>query len=129
MRRLIAKSTSSGRYIIEELRNNKDYRNPDLLNKLVEHFKISQHGSEFSKEVFDPETLPEEDRIGKWGTLRLRDACAGWFAPLDMLASIAVCCGVSGLDIGATCGNAITIYGCLRCSLHQHAITHQASLI
>ena len=42
----------------------QDIRNPDLLSWLVGQHCINQYGSEFDKETFDPEGLPEEDKIG-----------------------------------------------------------------
>ena len=49
--------------MVAELRNNRAYRNPNFMEKIVDVFGISQYGSCFNKEVFDPEGMPQEDYL------------------------------------------------------------------
>jgi hypothetical protein len=51
----------AGRSINAELRKSKGYRNPDFLQKIVEHFGIVEHGSGYPAAVFDPAGLNAED--------------------------------------------------------------------
>lgn len=51
-----------GREIKNELRNSRAYRNPDFLQKMVEHAGIKEFGSNFPADVFDPEHLHEDVR-------------------------------------------------------------------
>lgn len=51
-----------------EVRNRKDYRNPDFLRHAVRYQDIDEIGSCFSKDVFDPHGYDESDyfdAIGK----------------------------------------------------------------
>ena len=50
-----------GTSINDQLRSSKGFRNPDFLQSVVEHFNINQHGTMFSKDVFDPAGYTEED--------------------------------------------------------------------
>jgi hypothetical protein len=40
--------------VLQSIRSNKEFGNPYILNKVVEHFNIDQFGTNFPKEVFDP---------------------------------------------------------------------------
>jgi hypothetical protein len=42
---------------LQSIRRNKEFGNPYILTKVVEHFKIEQSGSNFPKGVFDPNEL------------------------------------------------------------------------
>ncbi|KAM3337678.1 SAP30-binding protein [Capsicum galapagoense] len=53
--------TKTGRSFNADLRSNKGYRNPDLLEHLVNFHKIDQIGSCFSKDVFDPHGYNKSD--------------------------------------------------------------------
>lgn len=50
--------------MVAELRNNRDYRNPNFMEKIVSLFQISQYGSCFPAHVLDPEGMPPEDFAG-----------------------------------------------------------------
>lgn len=49
------------RFINNELRKSRGYRNPDFLSHTVEHFQLDPHGTCYPKEIFDPHNLPKED--------------------------------------------------------------------
>ena len=51
------------------LRDMRRYKNPDFLQKMVDHFGIDHVGSCFPKEVFDPKKLPEEDYYDRYTAL------------------------------------------------------------
>jgi len=51
-----------GREIKSELRHARGYRNPDFLQKMVDHTGIISSGSNFPKDVFNTENLHEEVR-------------------------------------------------------------------
>ena len=61
VQRLIEVRQTSNRNITNELRQVRDYKNPDFLQKMVKHFGVRDKGSCFPKDVFDPEALPKED--------------------------------------------------------------------
>lgn len=50
-------------YLTSELRNARDYKNPDFLKHMVDHYSILQYGTCFSSDVFDVSSLPKEDYI------------------------------------------------------------------
>eukprot|EP01023_Acetabularia_acetabulum_P060254 TRINITY_DN7241_c0_g1_i1.p2 TRINITY_DN7241_c0_g1~~TRINITY_DN7241_c0_g1_i1.p2 ORF type:complete len:205 (-),score=35.21 TRINITY_DN7241_c0_g1_i1:644-1258(-) len=52
-----------GIQLTQELKKQKDYKNPDFLRKMVQHFQIEQYGSCLSKEVFDPGSFDESNYI------------------------------------------------------------------
>ncbi|KAI7842049.1 hypothetical protein COHA_004248 [Chlorella ohadii] len=52
-----------GRYMNEEIRKSRGYRNPEFFAKMVEHLEIDQYGTSFAPEVFDPKSLPPEDYL------------------------------------------------------------------
>jgi hypothetical protein len=55
---------SRGRRLTDELRASRDYRNPQFFRKMVEYWEIDEHGTTFDPGVFDPASLPTEDRVG-----------------------------------------------------------------
>ncbi|GLI61282.1 hypothetical protein VaNZ11_003631 [Volvox africanus] len=57
------KLRTKGISLTDSITHRKDFRNPDFLQKLVDHFHVQEHGSAFPPEVFDPESLPTEDTI------------------------------------------------------------------
>ncbi len=59
---------SRGICLTDQICHRKAFRNPDFLQKLVEHFGVQQHGSAFPPEVFDPGALPAEDTAGGVGS-------------------------------------------------------------
>lgn len=59
--KLIETQQRTGKTIIAEVRKNRDYRNPDFLAKLVEHFDVDESGTAFGKDIFDPHGLPKAD--------------------------------------------------------------------
>ena len=61
VQRLIEVRQTSNRNITNELRQVRDYKTPDFLQKMVKHFGVHDKGSCFPKDVFDPDALPKED--------------------------------------------------------------------
>ncbi|EFJ46830.1 hypothetical protein VOLCADRAFT_105349 [Volvox carteri f. nagariensis] len=57
------KLRSKGISLTDSITHRKDFRNPDFLQKLVDHFHVQEHGSAFPPDVFDPDSLPPEDII------------------------------------------------------------------
>jgi hypothetical protein len=55
--------TARGGSLVGELRRNKTYRNPELLQKMVNMYDIYQYGTTLPPDVFDPGALPESDRL------------------------------------------------------------------
>ena len=51
----------SGKHVSNEIRKNRDYRNPYFLEKMVTFYGIDPLGSAFPREAFDPHGLPPED--------------------------------------------------------------------
>lgn len=43
--------------LVQSIRRNKEFGNPHILDKVVEHFHIDQFGSNFRKDVFDPKEI------------------------------------------------------------------------
>lgn len=60
MKFLTLKKTT-GRSFNAEVRNRKDYRNPDFLLHAVTYQDIDQIGTCFSKDVFDPHGYDKSD--------------------------------------------------------------------
>ena len=58
-------SCRDGRYLNDQLRSKKDYRNPDFLQRMVEHFGVQELGTAFPPSIFDPWGLPQEDYISR----------------------------------------------------------------
>lgn len=52
---------STGRTIMEVLRQNRKWCNPDFLEKMVRFYDLDQYGSSFAAEVWNPKALHEED--------------------------------------------------------------------
>ena len=52
------------------MRFDRRYRNPNFLQKIVEHFKIEEYGTKFPADVFDPNALHAEDYYDALGALR-----------------------------------------------------------
>eukprot|EP00198_Chlamydomonas_reinhardtii_P000186 XP_001689521.1 predicted protein [Chlamydomonas reinhardtii] len=64
----VATLRGRGISLTDSIMQRKAFRNPDFLQKLVEHFNIQEHGSAFPPDVFQPDELPSEDTIGAWRT-------------------------------------------------------------
>lgn len=64
---LLKKKT--GRSFNSEVRNRKEYRNPDFLLHAVTYQDIDQIGSCFSKDVFDPHGYDKADYYDEIGNL------------------------------------------------------------
>ena len=47
--------------LTEKIRQDKDFGNPGILQKIVDHFKIDEIGSNFPKDLFDPHGYSEYD--------------------------------------------------------------------
>ena len=60
--RFLAIQRDKGREIKSELRHARGYRNPDFLQKMVDDLEIHNAGSNFPKDVFDPDALHKEVR-------------------------------------------------------------------
>lgn len=56
-----------GKSFNAEVRNRKDYRNPDFLLHAVRYQDIDQIGSCFSKDVFDPHGYDKSDYYDEIG--------------------------------------------------------------
>jgi hypothetical protein len=57
----------AGKSFNAEVRNRKDYRNPDFLQHAVRYQEIEQIGTCFSKDVFDPYGYDKSDYYGEIG--------------------------------------------------------------
>lgn len=57
----------AGKSFNAEVRNRKDYRNPDFLLHAVRYQDIDQIGSCFSKDVFDPHGYDKSDYYDEIG--------------------------------------------------------------
>lgn len=56
-----------GKSFNADLRNRKDYRNPDFLQHAVRYQDIDQIGTCFSKDVFDPHGYDKSDYVDEIG--------------------------------------------------------------
>lgn len=61
IKKFLALKTKTGRSFNSEVRNRKEYRNPDFLLHAVTYQDIDQIGSCFSKDVFDPHGYDKSD--------------------------------------------------------------------
>lgn len=52
---------SEGKSLNDQIRSNKQTRNPDILDKLVEHFGIKEIDSNYPKDIFDPFAFSPSD--------------------------------------------------------------------
>ncbi|KAI3429437.1 hypothetical protein D9Q98_005531 [Chlorella vulgaris] len=52
-----------GKFINDEIRKSRGYRNPEFFSKMVEHLEIEQYGTAFAPEVYDPAALPPQDYL------------------------------------------------------------------
>ncbi|KAG2444532.1 hypothetical protein HXX76_001278 [Chlamydomonas incerta] len=59
----VATLRGRGISLTDSIMQRKAFRNPDFLQKLVEHFNIKELGSAFPPDVFQPDELPAEDTI------------------------------------------------------------------
>lgn len=64
-----------GKSFNAEVRNRKDYRNPDFLLHAVRYQDIDQIGSCFSKDVFDPHGYDKSDYYDEIGHLLSECVC------------------------------------------------------
>lgn len=44
-----------GKFINDEIRKSRGYRNPEFFSKMVEHLEIEQYGTAFAPEVYSEE--------------------------------------------------------------------------
>ena len=65
----------AGRSFNAEVRNRKDYRNPDFLQHAVRYKEIDQIGSCFSKDVFDPHGYDKSDFYDEIGMYSISIYC------------------------------------------------------
>ena len=49
----------------EHIRNAKSFRNPDLLEKLVEYFDVRESGTNYPPELYDPDALAAHEYYDK----------------------------------------------------------------
>ena len=61
VKEFLASKRDRGVTLAGALAKHRGYRNPDFLQKMVEHFGIKECGTCFAKELFDPDALPKED--------------------------------------------------------------------
>src|SRR5690606_32403877 len=59
------KKHREGLNLNEDLKKQKQFSNPEILEKIVEAFDIKQYGTQYSNEIWDPYNLPEEDYYDK----------------------------------------------------------------
>jgi hypothetical protein len=71
------KLTQQGISFIDALTSRREFRNPDFLQHLVEHYKVKQYGSAFAPEVFSPEALSADDTAGACSACSVPCACRG----------------------------------------------------
>jgi hypothetical protein len=49
------------------LMNNKGFRNPSIMNKLIEFLELDEYGSNYPKEEYDPRGFPPESFLEELG--------------------------------------------------------------
>eukprot|EP01080_Neovahlkampfia_damariscottae_P003497 gene3497-6145_t len=49
----------------ENLKKQKEFSNPKILENIIQHFEIEQYGSNYSKEVYNPLAINREDFYDK----------------------------------------------------------------
>lgn len=54
----------------EDLKRQKQFGNPEILDKIVQHFEIDELGSNYPKDIWDPHGLPKEDYYDKLGKVK-----------------------------------------------------------
>lgn len=52
-------------HFVDYMRVNRNFRNPEILRKLVETLKVKSRGSNFPTHIFDPNGYQKEDYIGE----------------------------------------------------------------
>eukprot|EP01102_Stenamoeba_stenopodia_P015887 TRINITY_DN5486_c0_g1_i2.p1 TRINITY_DN5486_c0_g1~~TRINITY_DN5486_c0_g1_i2.p1 ORF type:complete len:300 (-),score=86.98 TRINITY_DN5486_c0_g1_i2:33-932(-) len=50
-----------GKFFNENFRKAKDFLNPDILERLVAHSNITEYGTQYPKELFDPESYDDDE--------------------------------------------------------------------
>jgi len=60
---------SEGKSLNDQIRSNKQTRNPDILDKLVEHFGIKEIDSNYPKDIFDPFAFSPSDFYDHIGSI------------------------------------------------------------
>jgi hypothetical protein len=58
---LLQQQARSGKKLVATLLNNREYRNPRFMERLVELNNVKQYGTCFDPTIFNPNSLPEED--------------------------------------------------------------------
>ena len=58
-------TTQRGHAVNEHIRNAKSFRNPDLLEKLVEYFDVRESGTNYPPELYDPDALAAHEYYDK----------------------------------------------------------------
>jgi hypothetical protein len=62
------KRKANGEDLNRKIQDRKDFKNPSMYEKLIEHFEIDEAGTNFSKSIYDPKSFPPDcyyDRLGK----------------------------------------------------------------
>lgn len=62
----LASKRERGVTLAGALAKHRGYRNPDFLQKMVEHFDIKECGTCFAPELFNPNALPPEDYFERY---------------------------------------------------------------
>lgn len=58
---VLQQQSRMGKKMIRELQDNKTYRNPRFMEKVIKEERIAQYGTCFPKDMWDPESLPPGD--------------------------------------------------------------------
>lgn len=58
---VLQQQSKMGKKMIRALQDNKTYRNPRFMEKVIKEERIAQYGTCFPKEMWDPESLPPGD--------------------------------------------------------------------
>jgi hypothetical protein len=65
-----------GQHFNDKLRKNKDFQNPHICEKLVEHLRLDEFGSECPRDVFDPNEFGADMEYDQLATRQRQYAAA-----------------------------------------------------
>lgn len=68
----LVQKSREGFSVNEHIRNAKQFRNPDLLEKLVEYYDVREFGTNYPPTLYDPAALAPEEHFDKLEELRLK---------------------------------------------------------
>lgn len=69
VQKFLALKVEEGKSVNEQMRNSRQSKNPDILEKLVEHFGIKEIDSNYPKPLFDPFSFQPSDFYDQIGML------------------------------------------------------------